>query len=90
MLFYPEEILVPWAAMRLGRSVKWTEDRREHLISANQERGQIHDVEVAVDGDGRILALRDHFIHDTGAYTPRGLVLPRLSALPPAQLRGGI
>jgi aerobic carbon-monoxide dehydrogenase large subunit len=80
MLFYPEEILVPWAAMRLGRPVKWTEDRREHLISANQERGQIHDVEVAVDGDGRILALRDHFIHDTGAYTPYGIVVPVITA----------
>jgi len=80
MLFYPEEILVPWAAMRLGRPVKWTEDRREHLISANQERGQVHDVEVAVDGDGRILALRDLFIHDTGAYTPYGIVVPVITA----------
>ena len=47
MLFYPEEILVPYAAMRLGRPVKWTEDRREHFVSASQERGQLHDVEVA-------------------------------------------
>ncbi|PYO05417.1 MAG: xanthine dehydrogenase, partial [Candidatus Rokuibacteriota bacterium] len=41
MLFYPEEILVPHAAITLGRPVKWTEDRREHLIAANQERGQL-------------------------------------------------
>src|SRR5437773_1725957 len=80
MLFYPEEILVPVAAMRLGRPVKWTEDRREHLIAANQERGQRHDVEVAVDGDGRILALRDRFVHDAGAYTPSGLVVPLITA----------
>jgi carbon-monoxide dehydrogenase large subunit len=80
MLFYPEEILVPWASRRLGRPVKWTEDRREHLIAANQERGQIHDVEVAVDGDGRILALRDRFVHDTGAYTPYGIVVPCITA----------
>src|SRR5439155_260894 len=59
MLFYPEEILVPHAAMTLGRPVKWTEDRREHLIAANQERGQIHEVEVGIDETGRILALRD-------------------------------
>ena len=45
MMFFPEEVLVPWAAMQLGRPVKWTEDRREHFIAANQERGQIHDVE---------------------------------------------
>ena len=80
MLFYPEEILVPWASRHLGRPVKWTEDRREHLIAANQERGQIHDVEVAVDGDGRILALRDRFVHDAGAYTPYGIVVPCITA----------
>jgi CO/xanthine dehydrogenase Mo-binding subunit len=80
MLFYPEEILVPAAAMRLGRPVKWIEDRREHLVAANQERAQVHDVEVAVDGDGRILALRDRFVHDTGAYTPYGIVVPIITA----------
>jgi carbon-monoxide dehydrogenase large subunit len=85
MLFYPEEILVPWAALRLGRPVKWTEDRREHLIAANQERRQVHQVEVAVDAEGRVLALRDRFLHDTGAYTPYGIVVPVVTA---AQLPG--
>ncbi len=80
MLFYPEEILVPFAAIRLGRPVKWTEDRREHLIAASQERGQLHDVEVAVDGDGRILGLRDRFLHDAGAYTPYGIVVPIITS----------
>jgi carbon-monoxide dehydrogenase large subunit len=80
MLFYPEEILVPLAAQRLGRPVKWIEDRHEHLLAANQERGQIHHVEVAVDGEGRILALRDRFIHDAGAYTPYGMVVPCITA----------
>jgi aerobic carbon-monoxide dehydrogenase large subunit len=80
MLFYPEEILVPAAALRLGRPVKWTEDRREHLMAANQERGQIHDVEVAIDAGGRILGLRDRFVHDTGAYTPYGIVVPCITA----------
>jgi carbon-monoxide dehydrogenase large subunit len=80
MLFYPEEILVPWAAMRLGRPVKWVEDRREHLMAASQERGQLHDVEVAVDGEGRILGLRDRFAHDAGAYTPYGIVVPLITA----------
>ncbi|MBM3218658.1 MAG: xanthine dehydrogenase family protein [Candidatus Rokubacteria bacterium] len=80
MLFYPEEILVPWAALRLGRPVKWIEDRREHLMAANQERGQAHDVEVAIDADGRILALRDRFVHDAGAYTPYGIVVPCITA----------
>src|SRR5437667_11409863 len=80
MLFYPEEILVPYAAITLGRPVKWIEDRREHLVASNQERGQIHDVEVAVDGDGRILALRDRFVHDAGAYTPYGIVVPIITS----------
>lgn len=80
MLFYPEEILVPLAAIRLGRPVKWIEDRREHLLAANQERAQLHHVEVALDGDGRILGLRDRYLHDTGAYTPYGIVVPIITA----------
>ncbi len=85
MLFYPEEILVPHAAIRLGRPVKWVEDRREHFTSASQERGQIHRIEVAVDEAGRILGLRDRFLHDAGAYTPYGIVIPLITA---AQLPG--
>jgi len=80
MLFYPEEILVPCAAMRLGRPVKWIEDRVEHLQSTSQERGQLHDVEVAIDEDGRILGLRNRFLHDAGAYTPYGLVVPLITS----------
>jgi carbon-monoxide dehydrogenase large subunit len=80
MLFYPEEILVPAAAIRLGRPVRWIEHRMEHLASASQERGQIHDVEVAVDPEGRILGLRDRFLHDAGAYTPYGIVVPLITA----------
>ena len=80
MLFYPDELLVPHAAMTLGRAVKWTEDRQEHFTAVNQERGQVHDVEVGFDGDGKVLALADDFIHDGGAYTPYGIILPIISA----------
>ena len=80
MLFYPEEILVPYAAMRLGRPVKWTEDRLEHFVSASHERGQLHEVEVACDATGRILGLRDRFRHDAGAYTPYGIVVPLITS----------
>lgn len=76
MMFYPEEILTPFAARQLGRPVKWIEDRREHFISANQERSQEHEVEYAFDEQGVLLALRDRFLHDTGAYTPYGIVVP--------------
>jgi aerobic carbon-monoxide dehydrogenase large subunit len=76
MMFYPEEVLVPWAAIRLGRPVKWTEDRQENFFATTQERLQVHDAELAVDADGRILGVRDHFLHDTGAYDPYGLTVP--------------
>ena len=80
MLFYPDELLVPYAAMQLGRPVKWTEDRQEHFTAVNQERGQVHEVEVGFDDDGHVLALSDDFIHDTGAYTPYGIILPIITA----------
>ena len=72
MMFYPEEVLIPLAAMRLDRPVKWIEDRREHLVASNQERGQLHDAEVAFDDDGRILAVRTDCLHDNGAFSPYG------------------
>src|SRR5258707_8213082 len=80
MLFYPEEILTPFAAIHLGRPVKWIEDRREHFISANQERSQLHEVTYAFDDQGILLAVRDKFLHDTGAYTPYGIIVPIISA----------
>lgn len=76
MMFYPEEVLVPWAAMRLRRPVKWTEDRQENFFATTQERGQVHDAEIALSRDGRILGVRDSFLHDTGAYDPYGLTVP--------------
>jgi aerobic carbon-monoxide dehydrogenase large subunit len=65
---YPEDVLVCAAAMRLGRAVKWIEDRREHLIAANHSRQQRHRVRAGVDADGVIRALDDEFWHDQGAY----------------------
>jgi carbon-monoxide dehydrogenase large subunit len=65
---YPEDFLVCLAAMRLGRPVKWIEDRREHLVAANHSREQCHHARAAFDADGRILALEDIFYLDQGAY----------------------
>jgi carbon-monoxide dehydrogenase large subunit/6-hydroxypseudooxynicotine dehydrogenase subunit gamma len=65
---YPEDVLVCVAAMRLGRPVKWIEDRREHLICANHSRQQKHKIKAAVDAEGQILAIDDEFWHDQGAY----------------------
>ncbi|MGI9557213.1 MAG: xanthine dehydrogenase family protein molybdopterin-binding subunit, partial [Solirubrobacterales bacterium] len=65
---YPEEILLCFLARKLERPVKWVEDRWEHMVSSTQGREQFHDVEVAYDDDGRVLAIRDHCVTNTGAY----------------------
>ena len=80
LIVYPEDVLIPFLARRLGRPVRWIEDRLEHMLAATQEREQEHEVTVGFDDAGRLLALRDRFVHDTGAYTPRGLVVPLLTA----------
>jgi carbon-monoxide dehydrogenase large subunit len=76
IMFYGEEIILPWISLQLGRPVKWIEDRYESFFATTQERGQIHDAELAVAADGTILGVRDEFLHDTGAYDPYGLTVP--------------
>ena len=76
IMFYAEEILIPWASMRLGRPVKWVEDRYENFFATTHERDQLHEAEIAVTRDGRILGVRDTFVHDSGAYDPYGLTVP--------------
>jgi carbon-monoxide dehydrogenase large subunit len=76
MMFYPEEVLIPWIALRLDLPVKWIEDRAENFVATTQERGQIHDAEIALTRDGIILGIADSFLHDTGAYDPYGLTVP--------------
>src|SRR5262249_19139970 len=66
--FYPEDFLIPFAARHSGRPVKWTEDRREHLMCMNHAREAECDVEIACRRDGTILGLRGHAYVDVGAY----------------------
>ncbi|MPZ93480.1 MAG: molybdopterin-dependent oxidoreductase [Propionibacteriales bacterium] len=73
---WPEEVLVPWASITLGREVTWAEDRREHFVSSAHERAQQHQVDVGFDDDGRLLGLDVTFWHDNGAYTPYGIIVP--------------
>jgi aerobic carbon-monoxide dehydrogenase large subunit len=75
-VLYPEDLIVALLALRTGWPVKWVEDRAEHLRSAIHAREQVHDVELGLDRDGRLLALRDRFLVDSGAYNPLGLVIP--------------
>ena len=78
---YPEDVLVCLGALRLGRPVKWIEDRREHLMAANQSRQQHFRVRAAVDADGRLLAIDGEFFHDQGAYVrTHAATVPDLSA----------
>ena len=79
-VFYAEEAAVAVAALITGRPVKWIEDRREHFIATTQERDQFWDAEMALDAEGRMLAVRGTLIHDHGAYTPYGVNLPQNAA----------
>jgi aerobic carbon-monoxide dehydrogenase large subunit len=78
--FYPEDYLIPWLALRLGRPVKWAEDRAEHLMAVNHSRQQYHRIAAAFDAGGRILALTDDVVQDNGAYCrTHGVAVPELT-----------
>jgi carbon-monoxide dehydrogenase large subunit len=73
---YPEDLLIPAAAIECRRPVKWTEDRREHMVAAAHARGQAHDIAIGARRDGTMLAVRDRIWVDLGAYNVWGIVLP--------------
>jgi carbon-monoxide dehydrogenase large subunit len=80
LLFYPDELLVPMAAMQLGRPVKFIEDRRENFVGSTQERTQIHEIELHAKKTGEVVALRDSFLHDTGAFIPYGIAIAQVAS----------
>jgi aerobic carbon-monoxide dehydrogenase large subunit len=73
---YPEDALVLWAARVSGRPVKWTATRSEAILGELHGRNQIVTVEIAVDGDGKILGLRSNGLHGIGAYTAAACAAP--------------
>jgi aerobic carbon-monoxide dehydrogenase large subunit len=76
--FYPEDFLIPFAARRLGKPVKWTEDRRENLLASNHSREMDCEIEILCERDGRIVALRGSAWVDMGAYLrANGSIPPR-------------
>lgn len=78
--FYPEDFLIPFAAVKVGRPVAWIEDREESLRAMNHSRDQVHRVELALRRDGTFLGLKDTFVNDTGAYVrTHGMTVPGLS-----------
>jgi carbon-monoxide dehydrogenase large subunit len=82
---YGEDALIPFLALALRRPVRWVEDRRENLAVTRHGRDQVHDLELAYDVDGRILALRDRFLVDAGAYNAYAITVSYNAA---SHLRG--
>ena len=79
--FYPEDFLVPFAARKLGRPVKWIEDRRENLLASNHSREIDCEIEIGCDKDGTIVLLRARAWVDMGAYVrSSGAIVPRTFA----------
>jgi carbon-monoxide dehydrogenase large subunit len=65
---YPEWVLVLWAARRLGRPVKWVAERSEEFVSGAQGRDNHTKASLALDEDGRFLALEVSTVANLGAY----------------------
>jgi CO/xanthine dehydrogenase Mo-binding subunit len=80
-ILYSEDILVPLLARQLGRPVRFVETRSEHLQAVTQERDQWHEVELGLSRDGRIVALRDAFVHDCGAFVSWGIIVPLITSV---------
>jgi carbon-monoxide dehydrogenase large subunit len=94
-LHYPEELLCPWLAGKVGRPVRWAETRSESMVGLGHGRAQIQDVELGGTRDGRVLAYRLTVVQDAGAYPRFGTFLPTMTmhmvtgtyVIPQAQLR---
>ena len=73
---FPEDVLIPFLAYDLGRPVRWLEDRRENLLATSHGRDQVHEVEIGFRDDGTVVALRDTFTMDVGAYNTYAVTVP--------------
>jgi carbon-monoxide dehydrogenase large subunit len=84
--FYPEDFLIPFAAIYFRKPVCWIEDRAENLKAMNQSREQSHRIRIGVRNDGTILAMDAEVLFDMGAYTRTHGGVPAIAAS--AMLRG--
>jgi aerobic carbon-monoxide dehydrogenase large subunit len=78
---FPDELLLPWLARRVGRPVRWVEGRSENLVGMGHGRGQVQYVTIGGRRDGTILAYRLDAIQDIGAYPDVGTGLPTLTRM---------
>ena len=85
---YPEQALIPWAAKRCGRPVKWIASRTEVFVSDHQARDHLADASLALDADGRFLGLCVDSIANIGAYMCGGAGSLQTFQYP--HLQGGI
>ncbi len=85
---YPEWVLVLWAARRLGRPVKWVAERGEEFVSSAQGRDNHTQARLALDQDGRFLALDVDTVANLGAYLSTNG--PGSSTNSPASAMGGV
>lgn len=85
---YPEQIAAIWAAKHIGRTVKWTADRTESFLTDHQGRDQVNDAELALDKDGRMLAVRVKTISNVGAYA--SVMGPGVSTIGAGGLQVGV
>ncbi len=82
LLLQPEEVVTTYLSIALGRPVRWVETRREHLLAAPQARDQAHEIALAFQRDGTLVAIRDRIVCDVGAYSafPVGLIMEPIVA----------
>ncbi len=77
---YPEDVLLTALALKFNLPLRWVETRTEHMLATTHGRGQVADVEAAVQSDGTVTALRLRVVNDLGAY-PLAPWLPGLTGL---------
>jgi aerobic carbon-monoxide dehydrogenase large subunit len=87
-VLYPEWVLVLWAARRLGRRVKWIGDRSDDFVASTHGRDSVARVRLALDRDGRFLALETKVLANLGAYV--STVAPAVPTMAMASAMGGV
>ena len=90
---YPEDIVVGWCALKLGRAVRWTETRSESMLGLGHGRAQVQHVRIGGTRDGVVQSYRIEVLQDSGAYAGFGTVLPfmtRVMTSGPSRFEGGV
>ncbi|GJG94002.1 xanthine dehydrogenase family protein molybdopterin-binding subunit [Cupriavidus pauculus] len=68
IFLYPEDVALTWASKKVGRPIKWTAERSESFLTDAHGRDHVTKAELALDADGKFLAMRVHTVANMGAY----------------------